>query len=168
MTYNAEKKSYTVSCGEKNFFLQRFGKKLLPQLNHPYPPPPQRSNSHVNHLGGGGRNGFDTLVNVIHQQNDWRAFIMWWFSRLKFCIQDWKYTDKRHIKNEKRKFNGMLSFLFVDKRKLFGMKFSFEEFNLVSTRRIVALCQFWTNQGNEDSEETCGTFCTLWSRKVRF
>ena len=34
-------------------------------------------------------------------------------------------------KNGKRKFNGMLSFLFVDKRKLFGRKLSFEEFNLV-------------------------------------
>ena len=33
--------------------------------------------------------------------------------------------------NGKRKFSGMLSFLFVDKRKLFTMKLSFEEFNLV-------------------------------------
>ena len=53
---------------------------------HPYPTPPQTSNGHIYHLGGEGINGFDTLVNVIHQQNVWRAFIMWWFSRLKFCI----------------------------------------------------------------------------------
>ena len=88
MTYNAKKKkSFTVICGAKNFFLQRFGKKLLPQLNHAYTPPPQTSNGHVNHLGGGGRNGFDTLVNVIHQQNGWRTFIMLCFSRvIKFCI----------------------------------------------------------------------------------
>ena len=33
--------------------------------------------------------------------------------------------------NGKRKFKRMLSFLFVDKRKLFAMKLSFEEFNLV-------------------------------------
>ena len=38
----------------------------------------------------------------------------------------------------------MLSFLFVDKRKLFAMKLSFEELNLVSTRRIVALGLFST------------------------
>ena len=31
--------------------------------------------------------------------------------------------------NGKRKFKRMLSFLFVDKRKLFAMKLSFEEFN---------------------------------------
>ena len=30
-----------------------------------------------------------------------------------------------------RKFKRMLSFLFVDKRKLFAIKMSFEEFNLV-------------------------------------
>ena len=33
--------------------------------------------------------------------------------------------------NGKRKLKGMLSFLFVDKGKLFVMKFYFEEFNLV-------------------------------------
>ena len=78
MTYNAEKKSYTVICGGKNYLLQGFGKKLLPE-NHPYSPPPQTSNGHVNHLPGWGRNGFNTLVNVIHRKK-------WWFSRLKFCI----------------------------------------------------------------------------------
>ena len=31
--------------------------------------------------------------------------------------------------NGKRKFNGMLSFLFVGKREPFGMKLSFQEFN---------------------------------------
>ena len=44
--------------------------------------------------------------------------------------------------NRKRKFNEMLSFLFVDKRKLFALKLSFEEFNLVSTRGILALSLF--------------------------
>ena len=50
-------------------------------------------------------------------------------------------TPKKYT-NGKRKFNGMLTFLFVDKRKLFPMKLSFEEINLVSTRRIVALGLF--------------------------
>ena len=57
MTYNAKKR-------KKVFHRYMWGKKLLPQLNHPYTPPPETSNGHVNHLGGGGRNGFDTLVNV--------------------------------------------------------------------------------------------------------
>ena len=33
--------------------------------------------------------------------------------------------------NGKKKFKRMLSFLFVDKRKLFSMNLYFEEFNLV-------------------------------------
>ena len=84
------KKSYTVytrwrkisNCRAGGPPAPQVGEKLLPQLNHPYPPPPQKSNGHVNNLRGGGRNGFDTLVNVIHQQNGLRAFNMWWFSRL--------------------------------------------------------------------------------------
>ena len=39
-----------------------------------------------NSIGGWEEAVFDTLVDVIHQQNGWRAFIMWWFSRVKFCI----------------------------------------------------------------------------------
>ena len=48
-------------------------------------------------------------------------------------------TPKKYT-NGKRKFNGMLTFLFVE--KLFPTKLSFEEINLVSTRRIVALGLF--------------------------
>ena len=46
---------------------------------------------------------------------------------LHFKIENTPIKDK----NGKRKFNGMLSFLFVDKRKLFGRKLSLKEFNLV-------------------------------------
>ena len=56
------------------------------------------------------RNGFDTLVNVIHQQNGWRASIMWWFCRLKFCFRDWKYADKRHKWKEKVQKNAQFPF----------------------------------------------------------
>ena len=41
--------------------------------------------------------------------------------------------------NGKRKFKRMLSFLFVDKRKLFAMTLSFEEFNLVFYRSELRL-----------------------------
>ena len=43
--------------------------------------------------------------------------------------------------NGKRKFKRMLSFLFVDKRKLFAMKLSFGKFNLVfyTTDRALGL-----------------------------
>ena len=69
---------------------------------------------------------------------------------LHFKIENTPIKDT----NGKRKFKRMLSFVFVDKRKLFAMKLSFEELNLVSTRRIVALGLFSTNQGSEVSEET--------------
>ena len=94
------------------------------------------------------------------------AFMMWWFSRLKFCISRLKV--RRWKTNAKRKFKGTLSLLFVGKRKLFAMILSFEEFNLVSTRRIGALGLFWTNQGSEVSEDTWSTFRTLWSKKSAF
>ena len=83
---------------------------------------------------------------------------------LHFKIENTPIKDT----NGKRKFKRMLSFLFVDKRKLFAMKLSFEEFNLVSTRRIGVLGLFWTNQGSEVSEDTWGTFRTLWSKKSTF
>ena len=46
---------------------------------------------------------------------------------LHFKIENTPIKDT----NGKRKFKRMLSFLFVDKRKLFALKLSFEEFNLV-------------------------------------
>ena len=39
---------------------------------------------------------------------------------------------------------------------------------LFSTRRIGALGLFWTNQGSEVSEDTWGTFRTLWSKESTF
>ena len=95
------KKSLTpLHVGEKISNSKGLAKKLLPQLNHPYPPPPQTSDGHVNHLEVGGRNGFDTLVNVIHH----RALIMWWFSRLKFCISRLKIRrSKTQMERESSK-----------------------------------------------------------------
>ena len=47
MTYNVEKKSYSVMWGKK-FLTPEVWEKLFSQ-NHPYPPPPHTSNGHVNH-----------------------------------------------------------------------------------------------------------------------
>ena len=60
-------------------------KQILTQTESPIHPLPHKGPK-VNHLRGGGRKGLDILVNEIHQQNSWRAFTMWWFSRLKFSI----------------------------------------------------------------------------------
>ena len=81
MTYNAKKKTYTVICWEKILLIQT--KSVKSPI--PHSPTNVQWYGHVNHLGGEGRNGFDTFVrNVIYQQNGWRPFTMCWFSRLKF------------------------------------------------------------------------------------
>ena len=66
--------------GEK-FVTPEVWEKILTQTKSPIP----RSSTKVKHQGW-ARSGFDTFVDVIRQQNGWRAFIMWWFSRLEFCI----------------------------------------------------------------------------------
>ena len=89
------------------------------------------------------------------------------FQDKSFAFQDWKYADKRHKWKEKVQKNAQ--FPFVDKRKLFALKCLSKNSTLFSTRRIGALGLFLTNQGSEASEDTWGTFRTLWSKKsVRF
>ena len=84
MTYNAKKILHRYMSGRQILTPKVRGKKFLLKLNRPFPPP--HKGPKVNHLRGGGRKGLDILVNDIHQQNSWRAFTMWWFSRLKFSI----------------------------------------------------------------------------------
>ena len=88
------KKNLTpLYVGEKISNSREVWERILPiqtkSVKSPIPHSPTNVQwyGHVNHLGGEGRNGFDTFVrNVIYQQNGWRAFTMCWFSRLKFCI----------------------------------------------------------------------------------
>ena len=104
-------------------------------------------------------------MSSVNKKNGWRVHHVVVFktkvSRFKFENTPMKDT------NGKKKFKKMLIFFFVDKRELFTMKLCFEEFNLVFFAGIRALGLFWTNRGSEVSEETWGTFSTLWSRKVR-
>ena len=75
------KNNLTLSYVKGKIFNSRgLGKKLLPTLSHPYPLPDKSQM-----VRGWGRSGFDILVVVICQQNGWCIFIMWWFSRVKFC-----------------------------------------------------------------------------------
>ena len=82
--YKAEKNLTPLYAWEKISNSRGLGKTFLQKLNHPYPPPPEKSNGQPHR--GWGSSGFGTLVDVIRQQNGWRAFIMWWFSRPKFRI----------------------------------------------------------------------------------
>ena len=88
----------------------------------PYPPPPAFSNTNVQWSKWPGR---------VHH------VVVFKTKFLHFKIENTPIKT-----NRKRKFNEMLSFFFVDKRKLFALKLSFEEFNLVSTRGILALSLF--------------------------
>ena len=144
MTYNAEKK-----------ILHRYVKSVKSPIPHSPTNVQWSCQPFISGWGTKKRINLTPLyVNVIHQRNGWRAITMRLFSRLKFEIafQDWKYADKDT--SGKRKFKIMLCFLSVDKRKLFAMKLSFDEFNLVSslsTRWIGALGLFWANRSSEVS-----------------
>ena len=130
-----QKKSYTVISQGKNS--RGLEKKFSPKLNHPYPLP--HKSQMGNHIGGGEEAGeFDTLADVIRKQNGWRAYIMWWFLRLKFYISRLKI--RRWKTSGKRKFKRVLRFLFVDKRELFAIKLSFQEFNLICPLKSIRYC----------------------------
>ena len=125
----------------------------------------------VKHIGSGERGGFDILVNVIHQQNGWRAFIMWRFSRLEFCLSRLKITMLIKDTNGKKKFKRMLSFLSVDKPELFAMKLSFKEFTLVFFTADRSAWLVLNQQGSEVNAflKTLEVHSVLYhQRKVRF
>ena len=67
--------------GKKNSNSRGLGKKFLPKEYHQCPLPHKSQMGY--HMGiGEEAGGFDTLVDIIRQENGWRAFIMWWFTRL--------------------------------------------------------------------------------------
>ena len=68
---------------------------------------------------------------------------------------------KKKDKNGKEKFKRVLNFVFVDKRKLFVTKLSFEEFHLVFFTAEHLACFGKANQGTKVFEEILGTFFTL-------
>ena len=84
MTYNAEKILHRYMRGEKFLTLEVWEKIITSKS--PISRSPTYSQLSCQPFRGWGRNGFDTSVNVVHQQNGWRALIKWWFSRLKFCM----------------------------------------------------------------------------------
>ena len=121
MTYNAGKK-----------FLHRYmsGKKIS---NSPIPPSPANVEWSCQPFRGWWKKRIWHL-SKCHPSAKWLArvhhVVAFKTKVLHFMIDNTPIKDT----NGKRKFNGILSFLFVDKRKLFTMKWSFEEINLVSTR----------------------------------
>ena len=86
---------------------------------------------------------------------------MLWFFKTKVLHFKVENTPRKDTKG-KGKFKRILSCLFVDKRKLFVTKLSFEEFHLVFfTAERLWLVLDQENQGIKVFEEISGTFCTL-------
>ena len=86
---------------------------------------------------------------------------------LHFKIENTPIKDT----NGKRKFKRMLSFLFVDKQKLFAMKLSFKEFNLVFYTADRSAWLVLNQQGSEVNAflKTLEVHSVLYDqRKVRF
>ena len=99
--YNTETNLTPLYAWEKVSNSRGLGKIFLPKLNHPYPPPPEKSNGQPHR--GWERSRLCTLVDVI----------MWWFSRPKFSHFKFENTPMKDT-NGKKKFEKMLRFLFVD------------------------------------------------------
>ena len=100
------------------------GKTFSPKLNHPYLSLLYKSQM-VSHIGGGEE------ADLCHPSTKWLArvhhVVVFKTKVLHFKIENAPTKDT----SGKRKFKRVLRFLFVDKRGLFAMKFSFEEFNLI-------------------------------------
>ena len=132
MTYNAEEiKSYTVICQGKKFLTpERFGKKNITQTKSPIPASPTNVQWSCQPFRGWGKKQVWQL-SKCHLSTKWLArvhhVVVFKIKVLHFKNENTPIKDT----NGKRKLKRMLSFLFVDKRKLFAMKLSFEEFNLV-------------------------------------
>ena len=104
----------------------------------------------------------------MHQKMPgWRAHQVVVFKTkvLHFKIEDTPIKDT----SGKRKFNGMRSSFLGTNESFSLFKLSFNEFNLVSTRRIVTLCLFIPTMAVRILKklEAC-IFCTLWSRNCTF
>ena len=110
-----KKKTYTVIGGGKKFLPPEVWEKIITSKS-PISPSPTNVQWSCQPFRGWRMKWIDTLVNVIHQLK-WLArvhhVVVFKTKVLHFKIENTPIKDT----NGKRKFNGMLSFLFVDKRK---------------------------------------------------
>ena len=122
---------YRLCLGEKILTPERFGKKISTKsVKWPIPDSPTNVQWSCQPFRGWGKKRIwhlckchpsTKLLACVHDVVVFKTKV------LHFKIENTPIKDT----NGKRKFKRMLSFLFVDKRKLFAMKLSLEEFNLV-------------------------------------
>ena len=133
-------------------------------VKSPIPHSPQTSNGH---LGGEGRNRFDTF-SKCHPSTKWLArvhhVVVFKTKVLHFKIENTPIKDT----NGKRKFKRMLSFLFVGKRKLFAMTLIVFRGIQPCFLRIGALGLFSTNKAARFLKTLEGLSVAYDQRKVRF
>ena len=120
--------------GKKFLTPERFGKWILPiqtkSVKSPIPHSPTNVQWSCQPFMGRRKKRIRHF-SKCHPSTKWLArvhhVVVFKTKVLHFKIENTPIKDT----NGKRKFKRMLSFLFVDKRKLFVMKLSFEEFSLV-------------------------------------
>ena len=148
LTYNAE----------KNFYLQRgLGKNSQTKsVKSRKPQSPSNVQWSCQPFRGWGKKRIWHL-SKCHRSTEWLTrfhhVVVFKTKVLHFKIENTPIKDT----NGKRKFKRMLSFLFVDKRKLFAMKLPFEEFNLVFYTADRSAWLVLNQQGSEVFEGTLGT-----------
>ena len=128
------KKIFTpLYVGENISNSREVWEKILPQtksVKSPLPHSPTNVQWSCQPFRGWGKKRIWHL-SKCHRSTEWLTrfhhVVVFKTKVLHFKIENTPIKDT----NGKRKFKRMLSFLFVDKRKLFAMKLSFEESNLV-------------------------------------
>ena len=135
MTYNAEKKNLTpLYVGKKISNSREVWERILPiqtkSVKSPIPHSPTNAQWSCQPFRGWGKKRIWHLCKC-RPSTKWLArdhdVVVFKTKVLHFKIENTPIKDT----NGKRKFKRMLSFFFVAKRKLFAIKLSFEEFNLV-------------------------------------
>ena len=159
---------YRLCLGEKILTPERFGKKISTKsVKWPIPDSPTNVQWSCQPFRGWGKKRI-WHCSKCHPSTKWLArvhhVVVFKTKVLHFKIENTPIKDT----NGKRKFKRMLSFLFVDKRKLFAMGLSFWEFNPVFYTADQRAWLVLNQQGSEVSEDTLGTFRTLWSKKSTF
>ena len=170
MTYNAEKNLTPLYVGENISNSREVWEKILPQtksVKSPLPHSPTNVQWSCQPFRGWGKERIWHLC-ICHSSTKWLArdhdVVVFKTKVLHFKIENTPIKDT----NGKKKFKRMLSFFLWSNESFSLWNCSSRNSTLFSTRRIGTLGLFWTNQGSEVSEDTWGTFRTLWSEKSSF
>ena len=162
MTHNAEKNLTPLYVGEKISNSREVWEKiLLIQTKSVKSPIPHVQWSCQPFRGWRKKKRIWHLCKC-HPSTKWLArvhdVVVFKTKVLHFKIENTPIKDT----NGKRKFKRMLSFFFVDKRKLFTMKLSFEEFNLVFYKADRSARLVLNQPRQRGFWRHWGTFRTLW------